>query len=119
MPRRTLTPDDTTIGTTDWAKLDTKTDEEAEAAALADPDAPPLPDGRRMHRFAAVKRIRLGLQLSREAFADRYHLPIEIVTAWERYEAEPDVVALAFLSAIDNDPEGVAVALARSSAAAE
>src|SRR5262245_13813309 len=75
---------------TDWTGLDAMSDEEAEAAALADPDAPPLAPGRRLHRIAKVKRVRWALKLSREAFAERYHIPVEIVDRWERYEAEPD-----------------------------
>lgn len=119
MPRRTLTPPDAPAGKTDWARLAAMTDEEAEAAALADPDASPQPEGRPMHRFAVAKRIRLLNGLTREAFAERFHLPLDIVTAWERYEVEPDAVARAFLTAIENDPEGVAAALARPSVAAE
>lgn len=99
-------------GTTDWAAVDALTDEEAEAAARADPDAPPLPAGRSMHAMARTKRLRRALQLGQEEFASRYHIPLEILLAWERYEAEPDAVATAFLDAIAGDPEGVAKALA-------
>jgi putative transcriptional regulator len=101
---------------TDWAGLDAMTDEQAEAAALNDPDTPPLAPGRRLHRIAQVKRVRLALKLSREAFAERYHIPLKILERWERYEAEPDPVAIAFLDAIASDPQGVAQALAKSGA---
>ena len=67
-----------------------------------------------MHPLAKVKRIRWTLKLTREAFAERYHIPLETLERWERYEAEPDAVAVAFLDAIDADPEGVAKALVRS-----
>ena len=118
MPSRTRQDNQSAVasGKTDWASLDAMTDEEAEAAALADPDAPPLAKGRRMHRLAKVKRIRLALKLSRAAFAERYHIPLEIVDRWERYEAEPDAVAAAFLDAIASDPAGLAKALAKSGA---
>jgi putative transcriptional regulator len=101
-------------GETDWDALDAMTDEEAQAAALADPDAPPLSEGRQMHPLAKVKRIRWRLKLTREAFAERYHIPVETVERWERYEVQPDAVAVAFLDAIASDPDGVANALARS-----
>ena len=98
-------------GTTDWAALEQMTEEEIEAAAQADPEFPPLPDGRTMYPLALVKRIRWKLRLSREAFAERYRIPIATVVSWERYETEPDAVATAFLDAIAADPEAVARAL--------
>lgn len=99
-------------GKTDWAALDAMTDEEAEAAALADPDCPPLDDA---HPMARAKRIRITLKLSQQAFAERYHIPVSTLMDWERHAAQPDVVATAFLDAIASDPEGVAKALLRSS----
>jgi putative transcriptional regulator len=103
-------------GRTDWAHHDAMSDEQAEAAALGDPDAPPLAPGRQMHHVAKVKRIRWALKLSREAFAERYRIPLEIVDRWERYDVEPDAVANAFLDAIAADPQGVAKALVKAGA---
>ncbi len=100
-------------GKTDWAALDAMTDEEVEAAALADPDAPPLREGQTMRRMTAAKRVRFDLRLSREEFAERYHIPLATLVAWERREFDPDAVATAFLHAIAADPEGVAKALVR------
>ena len=116
MPRTTRQGNQATPsqGKTDWAALDATTDDEAQAAALIDTDAPPLPEGQKMHHLAQVKRIRWTLKLTREAFAERYHIPLETVERWERYEAKPDAVATAFLDAIASDPEGVAAALTRS-----
>jgi putative transcriptional regulator len=93
------------------------TDEEVEAAARADPDAQPWPDERPMRKAAAVKRMRFALRLSQEDFAARYHLPLSLLKAWERHEAEPDVVAQALLTLIEADPEGAARALAKSAGA--
>ncbi len=101
-------------GKTDWAKLEAMTDEEAEAAARADTEFPPLAEGRSMHPMARTKRMRRALLLSQEEFASRYHIPLETLLAWERYKAEPDAVANAFLDAIAADPDGVAKALAVS-----
>ena len=101
-------------GRTDWAALDAMTDEEIEAAALSDPDAQPWPEGKPMRRAALAKRIRFKQALSQEEFADRYQIPVATLKAWERHEAEPDAVALAYLNAILADPEGVAAAVAKS-----
>ena len=102
-------------GKTDWAALDAMTDEEAEAAARADPDAPPPAENQVLHRAALAKRIRLKLRLSEKEFAERYHIPLSTLSAWERHKSVPDAVAIAFLDAIAADPEGLAKALAKSS----
>ena len=99
---------------TDWAALAAMTEEEVMAAALSDPDAQPWPEGKEMHRVAKAKWLRFKLMLSQENFANRYHIPLATLIAWERHEAEPDAVALAYIAAIAGDPEGVAKALARS-----
>ena len=103
-----------TVGKTDWAALEAMTDEEAEAAALADPDAPPLIGDRPLRPMTRAKRVRFDLRLSRQEFADRYHIPLATLTAWERRGLEPDAVALAFLDAIAADAEGIANALVKS-----
>jgi putative transcriptional regulator len=98
-------------GQTDWVALAAMTDEEVLAAALSDPDAQPSPEGSKMHPMALAKRLRFNLVLSQEDFADRYHIPLATLKAWERHELETDPVALAFLHTIAIDPEGVARAL--------
>jgi len=104
-------------GKTDWAALDAMSDEEVEAAALADPDGPPPCDDQSLRHMSKAKRIRFGLRSTRQAFADRYHIPLATLLAWERHELVPDAVAAAFLDAIAADPEGVAKALSKSKAA--
>ena len=106
-------------GKTDWARLDAMTDEEAEANALADPDAQPAREDRPLHRMAHAKRVRFELRLDRKAFADRYHIPPATLLAWEHHELLPDAVASAFLDAIAADPDGVAKALSKSKAERE
>ena len=123
MPEKT-DPSDTKgqpQGKTDWAALDAMTDEEIEAAACSDPDAPLPRDDRPMRKMSRAKRVRFDLRLSQHVFAERYDIPFATLNAWERHEAEPDAVALAFLDAIAADPEGVAKALAaaRGKVAAE
>ena len=107
------------LGETDWAALDAMTEEEVMAAALSDPDAQPWPEGKEMRRIAKAKSIRFKLVLSQDDFAARYHIPLATLIAWERHEAEPDAVALAFLAAIAADPQAVANALAKSAQPAQ
>ncbi len=68
------------------AVLDAMTDEEIEAAALADPDNPPWTDEQlaRAKRVAIVKHLRLKLHLGRSSFASRFHIDEALITAWER-----------------------------------
>ena len=89
------------------------TDEEVEAAALSDPDNPPLTE-ERMKRLKPVPRVRTlrrALRLSQEEFAARFHIPLETVRDWEQGRTEPDQPARAYLKVIAVDPEGVHRAL--------
>ncbi len=90
------------------------TDDEVIAAALADPDAQPMTpeQSARLRPVAKSKRIRWTLGISREEFAARFHIPLDLVIAWERYQAEPDAVAIAYLHVIAADPEAAERALA-------
>lgn len=110
-------PDGTTrpmIDPMDQAAVDAMTDEEIEAAVLADPDAQPLSE-------AALDRALLGphprlvrrrLRLTCESFAERYTLPLATVHSWEARELVPDAIARAYMMAILTDPVGVARAVA-------
>ena len=112
MPDKTQRSKAKSKGQTDWAALDAMTDDEAEAAALADPDNQPWASDKPMHKMARVKRVRMQLQLSQDEFAARYHVPLSQLKAWERHEATPDPVAQAFIEAIAGEPDAVARALA-------
>ena len=102
-------------GRTDWAALDAMSESDIDASMRAAADCPPPSPDQAFHRMARAKRIRLGLVLSQEQFAKRYRIPLPTLVAWERHEAEPDPVALAFLDAIAADPDGIANSLAQSS----
>lgn len=106
---------------TDWSRVDALTDEEITAAALADPDAQPLPEDwlARAHRGPHPGFLRRKLRLSREEFAARYHFPLDLLTEWEAHKSWPDEVARAYLKAIAADPEGVAKAVTPRPRAAE
>ena len=90
------------------------TDEEIEAAALSDPDNPPLTpaDFKRMKRVPRVKIIRRALRLSQEEFAESYRIPVGTLRDWEQGRSEPDQAARAYLSVIAKEPEVVRRALA-------
>ena len=86
-----------------------RTEQEIEAAALADPDAQPLRDAdlKRMRRVPQVKTLRRALGLTQEEFAARYQIPLGTLRDWEQGRAEPDQPARAYLKVIARDPERV------------
>lgn len=92
----------------DWRRLDAMTDEEITAAALADPDAQPLTAEqleamRRPRAFCKV--VRNKLRLTRQLFSETYGIPLDTLRAWERHEAQPTEVELAYLRLIERVPE--------------
>jgi len=91
---------------------------EIEAAALSDPDNPPLTpaDLKRMKRVPQVKVIRRTLGLSQEEFATSYHIPIGTLRDWEQGRSEPDQAARAYLNVIAKEPDVVRRALASKKA---
>jgi putative transcriptional regulator len=112
MPDKTPRSSTKTTGKTDWATLESMTNDEAEAAAATDQDNQPWPADKPMHKMARVKRVRMQLRLSQDEFAERYHIPLSQLKAWERHEAVPDAVGHAYIEAIAGEPDGVAKALA-------
>ena len=98
---------------TDWATLRAMTDEEIDAAALADPDNPPItPELQaRLKRVPQVKVTRRALRLTQEEFSARFRIPLGTLRDWEQGKSEPDQAARAYLTVIARDPEGVRKAL--------
>jgi putative transcriptional regulator len=98
----------------DWRRLDALTDEEITAAALKDPDNPPLTDEQlaRFRRPALAKRIRHKLHMGRATFAAAYGIPLETLKAWERHKASPTEVEMAYLRLIEREPEMAKVQVA-------
>ena len=105
-------------GNTDWAELDTMSDDEVMAAALSDPDAQPLTPAQlaRMRRVSRVKALRQRLGMTQEAFAEAFHLPITTLRDWEQRRSKPDAPARALLLAIERDPEAMKRLLAGTTA---
>jgi putative transcriptional regulator len=94
-------------GKTDWARLDSMTDEEALTAARSDPDAQPLaPDQlAKMRRVSRVKVLRQHLGMTQTEFAEAFHLPLTTLRDWEQRRSTPDAPARALLLAIERAPE--------------
>jgi DNA-binding transcriptional regulator YiaG len=106
---------------TDWTAFDALNEEQIMAAAMADADARPLPEGapRRQWRGLLPRILFNRLGLTVEEFAARYRVPLDLATAWYTQKAYPDAVASAYLKAIAADPDGVARAVAGQQEAAE
>jgi len=85
------------------------TDEDVEAAAISDPDAPPMTSAqlRIARRVPRTKTLRRALSLTQEEFATRYHIPLGTLRDWEQGRCEPDQPARAYLTVIARDPEAI------------
>jgi putative transcriptional regulator len=90
------------------------TADERHAAALSDPDNPPMTAEQlgKMRRISPAKFIRRKLGMSQEKFAERYHIPIGTLRDWEQGRKEPDAAAKAYLRVIERELEATAKALA-------
>jgi putative transcriptional regulator len=89
------------------------TEEEINAAALTDPDNPPLTPEREKHlkRVPRVKVMRRALKLTQEEFAARFRIPLGTLRDWEQGKTEPDQAARAYLTVIAHNPKAVTEAL--------
>jgi len=89
------------------------TEEEINAAALTDPDNPPLTPEREKHlkRVPRVKVMRRALKLTQEEFAARFRIPLGTLRDWEQGKTEPDQAARAYLRVIAHNPKAVLEAL--------
>lgn len=74
-----------------------------------DSENPPVSRERlaRMRRVAPAKFVRQKLAMTQEVFAAAYGIPLDVLRAWERHEAEPSPVELAYLRAIEQAPDAV------------
>ncbi len=101
---------------TDWARVEAMTEEEIEANALSDPDNPPLTDEElaRMRRVPNPRRIRERLKLTQEQFAEKFEIPLGTLRDWEQGASLPDRAARTLLRVIEQDPEAVINALAKT-----
>lgn len=98
------------------ARLDAMTEAEITAAALSDPDNPPLTD-EELARVAAARRvqaIRRHTGLSQQRFAARYRINVGRLRDLEQGRTKPDSALLAYLTVIEREPDIVKRALAEA-----
>lgn len=95
------------------ARLAAMSDAEITAAALADPDNPPLTDVElaRMEAAQLVRRVRVRTGLSQSGFAERFRISLGRLRDLEQGRTRPDSALLAYLAVIDREPEAVRRAL--------
>jgi putative transcriptional regulator len=67
-----------------------------------------------MRVFPHPRRIRERLKLTQEQFAERFEIPLGTLRDWEQGVCYPDRAARTLLRVIEQDPEAVVNALARS-----
>jgi putative transcriptional regulator len=89
------------------------TKDEIEAAALSDPDAPPMTDEELagMFRPRSLRALRHRLGLSQSEFAGRFHINLRTLQDWEQARRVPDDTARAYLRVIERAPATVEAAL--------
>jgi putative transcriptional regulator len=91
------------------------TEEEIQAAMLAEIESPPIPCGtdEELAKIGLVRipnpyKMRQRLNLTQEQFAAAYRIPIGTLRDWEQGRKIPDATARAYLQVIERDPETVA-----------
>lgn len=91
----------------DWAEFDALTDEQVAEVVARDPDAAPTTPEQlaRMRRISPARFVRQKLGMSQKRFAQSYGIPLETLMKWERHELQPSVVELAYLQAIERNPD--------------
>jgi putative transcriptional regulator len=94
---------------TDWQRVQAMSEEDIEAAALTDPENPPLSEEElaQLEPVPNVKAIRESLGMTQETFAKTFHLSSRTVEGWEQGRFVPDQAARTLLMLIACDPEAV------------
>ena len=90
-------------------ELEEWSEERIHAAALADPDNPPLTEEKpaRMKEIPRIEIIRRALRLSQKEFSARDRIPVGTLRDWEQGRYAPDDAARAYLHVIASEPENV------------
>ncbi len=100
--------------TEERARLDALTDEEITAAALTDPDNPPLTE-EELQIFDDVnflRRVREATGLSQAKFAEAYQINLARLRDLEQGRTRPDSALRAYYRVIEQRPDVVATCLA-------
>ncbi|MGF1641623.1 MAG: helix-turn-helix domain-containing protein [Rhodospirillales bacterium] len=100
---------------TDWARIDAMTEQEIDAAARTDPDAPPLTAEERAELRPVIdaKTVREATGLTQEEFARTFALPLGTLRDWEQHRTRPDRAAENYLRVIATDPQAARRAVRR------
>ena len=103
---------------TDWARLKAMTEEEINAAALSDPDNPPMTPEElaELRPVGWPKQLRERLEMTQEEFAAAFRVPVGTLRDWEQRRSWPDAPARALLLAIERDPKRMKKLLASEAA---
>lgn len=95
----------------DWAAQAALTDEDIARQVEENPDAARiLSDAGAWRGRVLLVRRRSGL--SEEELATRFHVPLQVLRAWESDCHEPDAMDSAYLRMIEREPEAMLRALA-------
>lgn len=99
----------------DWERFMNLTDEEVEAAALSDPDNPPLNEEElsRFRRVVDAKRVRKKLKMTQAQFAETFEIPLGTLRDWEQkgFSISNNQAAASYLRVIEQNPQAVIEAL--------
>ena len=89
------------------ARLKSLTPADCEAAALTDPENPPLTEAElaRIRSAQAVRRVRARTGLSQPAFAAAYHINPARLRDLEQARTAADSALLAYLAIIEREPD--------------
>ncbi|MEZ4532615.1 MAG: hypothetical protein R2855_16600 [Thermomicrobiales bacterium] len=101
----------------DWNRFNALTDEEIEAAALSDPDNPPMTDEElsQMRRVVDAVRVRKALGMTQVQFSETFEIPLGTLRDWEQkrsFLSARNQAAASYLRVIEQNPEAVIAALA-------
>ncbi len=98
---------------TDWARVNAMSEDDIEAAALADADNLPLSDAelKKLRPVPNPKEIRQRLKMTQKQFAEQFELPLGTLRDWEQKVREPDSAAKSYLRVIAKDSQAVIQAL--------
>lgn len=98
---------------TDWAAFDALTEEAVTAAALTDPDNPPMTDTQLAQgvHFPDVRALRRKLHMTQRQFAAQFRVPLGTLRDWEQGVRLPDNTARSYLYVIAKNHQAVIDAL--------
>jgi putative transcriptional regulator len=95
---------------TDWEYVNSLTDEQIAAAVADDPDAAPINffEKSGVTPIVNVFELRRRLNMTQEAFATAYGIPLGTLRDWEQRRKLPDATARTYLKLIERDPQAIA-----------